>query len=234
MNKKEALLCAALAQSAYSNRCTEADFCLTATFENKGTDTQGLFGEVYGNTFAVAFRGSEETGLADWLTDAKFIPRPFPFGAGKTEGATVHQGFIEAYQSVREAVLDAVKKSPHQRVVTVGHSLGGALAVLCALDIQCNVPGKMAYCYTFGAPKVGNDKFVAAFEQQVPRAFRFVNGADVVPALPPGAYQHAGQIFQLGKQAETGYSLTEIVSRLVDKMEDHLPHNYIKSLREWV
>ena len=234
MNKKEALLCAAIAQAAYTNKCNEKDFRITAKFENKGTDTQGLFGEAYNNTFVVAFRGSEETGLADWITDAKIIQIIFPFGNNQTTGAQVHQGFSEAYQSVRESVIEAVKKTPHKRVICTGHSLGGALAVLCALDIQCNVPGKTVSCYTYGAPKVGNNKFATTCQKQIPEMFRFVNGADIVPSIPPGAFEHAGELIQFGESKEASFSLTEIVGKLVAKMEDHLPQNYIKALREFI
>ena len=233
MNKKEALLCAIIAQAAYTNTCNEKDFRITAKFENKGTDTQGLFGTAYDNTFVVAFRGSEETGLADWITDAKIIQALFPYGNNKFTDALTHRGFNEAYQSVRDSVIEAVKNSPHKRVICTGHSLGGALAVLCALDIQCNLPDKTITCYTYGAPKVGNDKFAAACQQQIPQLFRFVNGADIVPNIPPGTYQHAGELFQFGEFKEASFSLSEIVSKLVDKMEDHLPHNYIKAMRDF-
>ena len=38
-----------------------------------------------------------------------------------------------------------------------GHSLGGALAVLCALDLQ-DIYGNINL-YTFGCPRVGNAAF---------------------------------------------------------------------------
>jgi len=231
MNKKEALLCASIAQSAYTNRSNEADFQMTAKFENKGTDTQGLMGVAYDNTFVVAFRGSEETGIADWLTDLKFILNLFPYGKDEVKDAQVHQGFISAYNSVRDAVLDAVRKTPHKRVICTGHSLGAALATLCALDIRCNVSGKEVSCYTYGSPKVGDDNFVKAYNRLVANTFRFVYRSDVVPSMPPGSYNHVGQFQQLGQQSET-FSLSAILDNVIDKLEDHLPQNYVKALRD--
>lgn len=232
MNKKEAYLCAQAATAAYNNRCDAPDFSITAKFENKGTDTQGIFGVANNNTFVVSFRGSEETGLADWLTDARFGLVPFPYGRGLDNQVKVHQGFLEAYQSVREAVISSAKDTPHKRVICTGHSLGGGLATLCALDMTLNTTSKTIYCYTYGSPAVGNGAFAAAYRQHVPQTFRVVNGSDVVPALPPGAYEHIGQLCQVGSEADSDSWLGEIVDNLIGTIEDHLPPNYIKALRD--
>lgn len=230
MNFKEALLCSVLAQSAYTNRCEEADFQITAKFDNKATNTQGIFGVAYKNTFVIAFRGSEETGAADWITDLKFVQTAFPFIPGNNTLES-HYGFVEAYRSVRDAVLKGAKDTPHKRIVTVGHSLGGALAALAALDIKHNVPGKTVECHTFGSPKVGNKAFADLFNKSIPNTYRWVNGADMVPNIPPGDYYHVGQIQYLGQSNKKEYGWTEIVAWAKDKIDDHFPHNYIKELR---
>lgn len=230
MDKNIALMCADVAQAAYGGPCRSKDFTLLARFENKGSDTQGIFGEAYGNTFVIGFRGSEETGLWDWITDLKFIQQVYPYGEKKDSKVRVHFGFISAYKSVREAIHNEVKKTPHSRIICTGHSLGGALATLCALDIQYNFPDKEVSCYTYGSPKVGNSRFVESFNRRVPNTFRFVNSADSVPKLPPGRYEHVGVLYHIGRQVSAG--LDDLVDKLVDKVEDHFPHNYIQSLRE--
>ncbi len=50
-----------------------------------------------------------------------------------------------------------------------GHSLGGAHATLCALDI-CRTLGSSLHpnhitCYTYGAPRVGNHAFAALYDK---------------------------------------------------------------------
>lgn len=226
MDKKEALLCSKVSRLTYVDKYEFKDFQLTARFENKGTDTQGVFGVAYGNTLVIGFRGSEETGITDWITDLKFAQQVFPYGDGNNN-IKVHYGFSEAYKSVREAVLDAAKKTPHKRIMTTGHSLGGALAKLAALDIQFNVPGKEISCYTFGAPKVGNTEFVKSYNKRVPNTFRIVNGVDSIPDLPPGAYEHCGACYPVGETA------AGIIDAIKAKIQDHLPNSYIEVLQKW-
>lgn len=231
---KDSLLYAVVSHATYINKCSDKNFVITAKFENKGTHTQGLFGEAYGNTFVVAFRGSEETGIADWITDLKFIPTIYPYGDSGDKSMTVHSGFMGAYKSVREAVQKAVKSTPHKQVVFTGHSLGGALAALAALDTAYNVPGKVVSCYTYGSPKVGNDSFVKNYNKRVPNTYRCVNGNDMVPSAPPGVFGHVGQLYCVGGATDREYSWTELVAGIMDKIDDHFPHNYISELKTFI
>ena len=43
----------------------------------------------------------------------------------------------------------------------VGHSLGGALATVCAVWAPEQYPLAPVSLYTFGQPRVGNDEFVS-------------------------------------------------------------------------
>jgi predicted lipase len=238
MNKPESLLCALIAQATYTNRCQSDDFYITAKFENKGTDTQGFFGVAFENTFVVAFRGSEETGTADWITDLKFLQTPFPY-IKRNRKIKVHLGFNQAYQSVRDTVIRIVQESAHERVICTGHSLGGGLAKLCALDIAYNVPGKTVYVYTYGAPKVGNAEFAKASNKKVPNTFRFVNGSDIVPTIPLGDYAHVGQLCRIGRLVqeegeESSWSWNDLLGRVVDRLDDHFPYKYIEQLQLWL
>ena len=87
----------------------------------------------------------------------------------------VHSGFKTQYDSIRDQVFQFVAEKfklykPKQLLIT-GHSLGGALATLCALDFRLNpVPNYQPTIkvITFGAPQVGNEKFVEIFNQNVP------------------------------------------------------------------
>lgn len=55
-------------------------------------------------------------------------------------------------------------------VFLTGHSLGGALATLCAVDVRVRMRGAKVVMYNFGSPKVGSVFAV--------RLFHLVKGAD--------------------------------------------------------
>ena len=63
--------------------------------------------------------------------------------------------------------MDAVKLlHPNFKVVFTGHSLGGALSTMAALDYYDKYGGgaiRNAYLYTYGSPKVGNKVFADWF-----------------------------------------------------------------------
>lgn len=222
MNKQEAILYARVAQLSYKEGQNWDRFTFWGRFDNPGTHTQGIFGLVDGN-FVVGFRGSEETGIEDWITDVKFIPQEYPFEKGSGGAMRVHGGFMEAYQSVREALLGKAKEAGGSKIISTGHSLGGALAVLFAADVKGVLPKKEVICYTFGCPKVGNQAYADFYNARVPQTYRVVNGADLVPKIPPAGYEHVGQMVQLGDNKINWRDL-------VGNINDHFPHNYLKAL----
>ncbi|KAK7043868.1 hypothetical protein VNI00_008034 [Paramarasmius palmivorus] len=65
------------------------------------------------------------------------------------------------------------------KIVTTGHSLGGALSTLCAMALQQQHKEAGVRNYTYGSPRVGN-KLWAEFVSSVlsERAFRVVNAHD--------------------------------------------------------
>jgi len=98
------------------------------------------------------------------------------------------------------AVMAAVKTlDPSKPLLITGHSLGGALAHLAALDVALQVPELQPnlQLYTYASPRVGSPDWVKYFNQQVPNHYRVVNLADMVPMMPLsklfGDYVHAGE-----------------------------------------
>jgi predicted lipase len=77
-----------------------------------------------------------------------------------------------------------------------GHSLGGALAVFAAVDLQSNfaAAGKVTL-YTYGQPRVGNEVFSDfLFSQLYGRYIRVTHYDDTVAHVPPriSGFKHAG------------------------------------------
>ncbi len=56
-----------------------------------------------------------------------------------------------------------------------GHSLGGALAILAAYDIQQAFGFRNLHVYTYGAPRVGNHRFAREYNDTVPNTWTVIN-----------------------------------------------------------
>jgi triacylglycerol lipase len=140
----------------------------------------------------VAFRGTEN--MQDVLSDLDWRQVKYPYVPA---GGQTHRGFTDLYtRAVRVMLLKHLRKlySPGKRLIITGHSLGGALATLCAPDVTAHTGFKRPWVVTFGSPKVGNPAFVAAFHRTVGDSLRVVNTSDIVPRFPPSttslAYRH--------------------------------------------
>src|SRR5712692_529974 len=151
----------------------------------------------------IAIRGTE--GIPEWVQDAKFGTKECFFlpEAGETE-----DGFTDVYKSF--AVSSPAGKSVTESLATIfgskqpnsltvcGHSLGGALATLQALDAAANSTFKNPTAYTYASPRVGNSAFVKTYDRIVPNTFRIANGVDLVPKLPPSPpYEHVQGVYNL-------------------------------------
>lgn len=148
-------------------------------------------------SLAIVFRGSEGPtsldGLKDWLVTNAANLLIQPQGPLATEflaagvGARWHQGFVGAITETWPAlwpVIDTHLTTKERTVWVVGHSLGGALALMCAWLMLRNTrpPERIV---TFGAPMVGNAPVAQAFDREFPgQVVRYVNSDDPVPLLP--------------------------------------------------
>jgi hypothetical protein len=159
-------------------------------------NTQAYVGENEGS-IVIAFRGSQSPtsldGVKDWLlTNARnFLVIPegrigTDFAAAGV-GARFHRGFLEALEEIWASLYDRVDEafSRKERPVWVtGHSLGGALALLCAWRMHQQFIPIHQVC-TFGAPMIGNQAAADAFAREFPgQIYRYVDAGDLVPKLP--------------------------------------------------
>jgi hypothetical protein len=97
-------------------------------------------------------------------------------------------------------IPDSISKKVTIRVT--GHSLGGAMATLCALKLKLK-GFENVELVTFGSPRLGNHHFSRFMKLVLPdTTARFVNGGDPVPMYPPKImyYAHVGKTYSLGEK----------------------------------
>jgi len=144
------------------------------------------------NAVVVAFRGSVD--IRNWIANLDATTTAYP----KCAECRVHLGFYDAYMEIAYEVKSQVQlilsKYRDSKIYVTGHSLGGAMAVLSALDIKATF-GRIDHLYNYGQPRVGNKKFADYFENQITSGYRVVHYADIVPHLPTVKmidYRHGG------------------------------------------
>ncbi|KAJ8900671.1 hypothetical protein K2173_025448 [Erythroxylum novogranatense] len=141
------------------------------------------------NAIVIAFRGTQEHSIQNWVEDLywKQLDLNYP---GMPD-AMVHHGFYSAYHNttVRPAVLSAIKRSKDNYgeldIMVTGHSMGGAMAAFCGIDLVVNHEANNVQVITFGQPRIGNAIFASYYSELVPNAIRVTNDHDIVPHLPP-------------------------------------------------
>jgi triacylglycerol lipase len=194
LNIRSALFLAAVCGQTYSQFnhpegwfLVPKGYSAVGTFDGKAyAGTRERFGFIIesDNSFIAAFRG---TGSAeDWASD--LIADQTDYFPVKGAGLT-HRGFTDIYKSIRETLLGQLARLPANKPLFItGHSLGGALATLAALDISANTGFRNPKVYTFAAPRVGNPAFVKKYNKTIACHYRIQNEFDMIPHLPPLVY----------------------------------------------
>lgn len=157
--------------------------------------TRGFIAEGRG-ALVIAFEGTDPLVLANWVTNFSFLP----------DTGGIHQGFSAALAAGwRDISSMLTGRTPRSSLFIVGHSLGGALAVLCARRIKRDKGIAAAGVYTFGMPRAGNASFAREYNKAFgDRTYRFVHGEDVVPTVPPSelGFRHVGRMIRCARHAK--------------------------------
>lgn len=134
----------------------------------------------------VACRGTEPTDWNDLRAD---------LSAGTVVAETVgrvHRGFKREVDDLWPALEDALSGTA-KPIWFTGHSLGGAMATICAgrCEISTISASPMAL-FTYGCPRVGNRRYINDVRIN---HFRWVNNNDLVTRVPPTwfGYRHCGR-----------------------------------------
>ena len=108
------------------------------TFLGKDAKTFGLVAlHPPSQSLIISFRGTRN--LDNWTKDLLFAKPNVPFPSAP-DGAKVHYGFLKGYEQLQKGFRKKVARfrraEPSFTIRFFGHSLGGALAVLAAIDLM--------------------------------------------------------------------------------------------------
>ncbi|MEN8198998.1 MAG: lipase family protein [Thermodesulfobacteriota bacterium] len=188
----------------------------------------------------VACRGTEPNDWNDIKADVNAARV-----AAETVGR-VHRGFKEEVDDLWP-LLEKVLMNNTKTLWFCGHSLGGAMASICAgrcrlSHIRSNPHG----LYTYGCPRVGTSRYVHYVELNYTR---WVNNNDIVTRVPPAwtGYRHAGREMYLNAYGKvrkvSGWQRTKdrwrgfwmgVKKGHIDNFEDHSIDHYIEFINNYV
>ncbi|KAK2993356.1 hypothetical protein RJ640_007623 [Escallonia rubra] len=181
----------------------KSEFEKICFLDNPATDTQvAIWRDSARKRLVIAFRGTEQVRWKDLRTDLMLVPaglNPERIGGDFKQEVQVHTGFLSAYDSVRTRIFSLIKQAigyiddgadslSKWHIYVTGHSLGGALATLLALELSSSQFSKRGAVsvtmYNFGSPRVGNKNFAEVYNEKVKDSWRVVNHRDIIPTVP--------------------------------------------------
>jgi predicted lipase len=200
MSYKEYAISAMLAKFAYSDSETLSDLWFkmrdskrdslsnifkdvkeVPEFYSDSNTCAQAFSLVRDGTLVFVFRGTES--LQDVIIDLDVRRVPYL----ENKGLLVHAGFLKQFNSLKMNLVKTIEKYSGKidKILCIGHSLGGALATLAAGHFGSIYNGKLPVtCHTFGSPRVGNLKYAEWYSKQVAFNLRVMNQEDPVSQMP--------------------------------------------------
>jgi len=171
-------------------------FTETLFFDNDGSQAYLFANDI---DIVIAFRGTEPTEWNDIKADLDATK-----ALAETVGR-VHRGFkkeVDDIWPMLEKELSSSQKNLDKFLWFTGHSLGGAMAAICAG--RCQLSAVKTYpeqLHTFGSPRVGTKRYVNHAKIDY---YRWVNNNDVVTRTPPAwmGYRHSGKEMYLDSEGK--------------------------------
>ncbi len=213
---------------------TEIGFTESQFFERDGAQAWMFASD---HDCVVACRGTEPTEWNDIRADVNAVA-VFTETFGR-----VHRGFNEEVDDLWPRLEDALQENQRTLWFT-GHSLGGAMATICAGRCFLSEIESLPYAlFTYGSPRVGDRRFVNFVELN---HTRWVNNNDIVTRVPPVwmGYRHSGQEMYLDRHGNVrtvrGWQrvgdrargfLGGLLQLSFDHFSDHSMERYIEFIR---
>jgi hypothetical protein len=199
----------------------------------------------------IAFRGTRE--IVDWrISNFNCLPVNVKTHEKDLKHIKVHSGFQKTLnftdKTTKIKSLEALIKhleenglfNGSRKIIITGHSLGGALAILCVVKLRQQfyelISSNLESVILFGSPAVGLKKFKEYYGELNYKTIRIINGSDIVPFTPPLFYYHVGE--SIWYNSKSIYKNTNWLIRLLHSLrlpyskftKDHSMEKYIEIL----
>jgi triacylglycerol lipase len=186
---QQSLLFAELSKISYYRPDIVYEAIQAAGFEHyEYFDRDGAQAYIFSNQHdcVVVCRGTEPHEWNDIKADADAVSV-----IAETAGR-VHRGFKKEVDDLWPRLEKSLKDND-KPLWFAGHSLGGAMATICAGRCKlAEIPSNPTGLFTFGSPRVGNKRYINFVKIQ---HYRWVNNNDIVTRVPPPwfGYSHSGR-----------------------------------------
>ena len=236
-----ALLLAELSMIAYlhpdqtEKAAKRLGFTDTVFYENDGSQAYSFAND---SDIVIAFRGTEPNEWNDVKADLDATK-----ALAETVGH-VHRGFKKEVDDIwpeLEKMLVSHKSNLNKNLWFTGHSLGGAMASICAgRCLLSHIETTPEEVHTFGSPRVGTKRYINYAKINY---YRWVNNNDIVTHTPPAwlGYRHSGkemyldangdlkELNKIQRSADTwkGFMMG-LKKREIDHFSDHLIDRYVE------
>ena len=236
---RRSLLFAELAMIAYNDEAeatvagTLAGFDDVTYYDRDGSQAYRFRND---HDCVIACRGTEPNEWNDIRADANARTV-----LAETTGK-VHRGFKREVDDLWPMVETALLNN-QQPLYFCGHSLGGAMATICAgRCFLSHINSNPRELFTYGSPRVGDKRYINYVKLD---HYRYVNNNDIVARVPPVflGYRHCGSEVYLNRYGEfqkLGYVMKRrdrwrgflggLLGFKIDHFTDHSIHRYIDAI----
>jgi len=212
-------------------------------FDIDGAQCHATYNKGY---FVLAFRGTEVNEFSDIKADLNVDSVEAKYFYGR-----VHEGFEKEVDKLWTVIRDyVIKQQKGRKFIITGHSLGAAMATIVMSRLR-KAGFIIEGLYTYGSPRVGNDKFRDSLEKLGVQHYRFVNNSDDVTKIPfyHWGYRHHGDLRYINSKGVVELG-TNVWKRAWDRLKgrwdglknknyfdglsDHSIAKYSESLKSYV
>ncbi len=190
------------------------------------------------NETIVAYRGTKT--LYDMFRDLKASTVIMKCGGKKL---AVHEGFKLDYDSSKESLYQTLRQIPSKPVIFTGHSLGGAVAQLAAIDYLETTNStnetnswsskSLKAVYTFGSPRVFQQSAAPVYDELTSnKTLHIMVSGDPVTGLPPTVlgYVHTGRYISLKTDFKISTHFIDAYQQVIGRFVRRFNNNVNQSI----